>query len=252
MLNTLRTGSLIDAAFLAPPRASTPPPGRFAAHQEHAMAKRLHQLQKALGDKTDKPPVTPAATAACAATGERQGRGMARTLLACLLSATLGAGATWLVMAGLDAAPVKPGQAATVRISPTAIASADAPALAAPVALTIPDEAQVGELVEQWRKAWSSRDLAAYLGVYGDAFEPAGGGSRDAWIAARTRKLAAPAGIEVQLRDLVIEGLGEDRYQVSFLQDYASGSYREAGRAKTLQVAREDGQWKIVREEQAR
>ncbi len=252
-LNTLRTGSLIDAAFLAPSRPPRPGNRRFAAEQEQAMARRLQQLQKALDDKSGKAPLAPASPAASPTMPERRERSLARTLLACLLSAALGAGGTWLLMADLGAAPGEPGQPQAVRISPTAIASAEMAALAtpvAPVALAAPDAAQVGELVEQWRQAWSGRDLAAYLDAYGAAFEPAIG-SRDAWVAARTKKLATPGGIEVQLRDLVIEGWGEDRYKVSFLQDYASGSYRETGRAKTLQVARENGQWKIVREQQA-
>ena len=39
---------------------------------------------------------------------------------------------------------------------------------------------------------------------------------------------------------------------ISFQQDYASGSYREVGRGKTLDVAREGGEWKIIREQQTR
>ena len=54
----------------------------------------------------------------------------------------------------------------------------------------IPDEQQVGQLVEEWRSAWQSRDIGGYLKAYGTGFSPSDGNSRDAWITARQNKLA--------------------------------------------------------------
>lgn len=237
-LNPLRNGSLIDAAFLVPPRAGARPAGRLAIHHEQAMARRLQQLQRALGD-------TPKETAA----PERQGHGTPRMLLACLLSALLGAGSMWLTLSDPVAGDMRPTLATP--ISPTAIASTNLPATVTPVTQSAADTAQIEGVIEQWRAAWSRRDVTAYLDAYGEAFEPVGGGGRDTWVDTRTKKLSSQTDIQVQLRNLDIEALDADRYRVSFLQDYASGSYRESGRAKTLLIARENRQWKIVREQQA-
>lgn len=252
-LNTLHTGSLIDAAFLARPRSSARPMGRFAPPQEKAMTQRLHQLQRALGEKAEHPPEPLMAHAARSDVPEKRGHELSRTLLACLLSATLGAGAMWLAM--LDQTDsLATRQQAGASIPPSAIVS---PAAAAPseaaalISNGIADETQIGNLVEDWRQAWRDQDIGAYLAAYGAAFAPADGSSRDAWVAARSKKLAGNAAIDIQVRDVAIERLAEDQFKVSFRQDYASGVYRESGRAKTLDVAREDGHWKIVREQQA-
>lgn len=254
-LNTLHTGSLIDAAFLARPRTSTRPAGRFAPPQEKAMAQRLHQLQGALGERVEQRPEPLTARAARPDVPEKHGHGLARTLLACLLSATLGAGMMWLAMVdqtGTFALPALPAANASIPASAIVSPVAAPPGKsAAAIPNGIADETRIENLVDNWRQAWRDRDLAAYLAAYGADFIPADGSSRDAWVAARSKKLVGKTAIDVQLRDIVIERLGEERFKVAFLQDYAAGSYRETGRSKTLHVAREDGQWKIVREQQA-
>lgn len=262
-LNTLRTGSLIDAAFLAPVPPTSRPAARFAARHERAMATRLQQLHSALGAPemaphaaaphlVAVPDTTPSMT--IDTDPRRSRKGVWPTLLACLLSAGLGAATTWLFMSDAGSAPGTRASAAIAPIPATVIAEP------APVAATLPspvielapasvsDEVRIGEVVESWRLAWRDHDIANYLGTYGSAFQPADGGSRDAWVAARTKKLANPAAITVDVRDLRIEQVTQDRYKVSFLQDYASGSYRETGRGKILELARENGTWKIVRE----
>ena len=253
--NTLFTGSLIDAAFLAPPRATPRPAKPFAAPQEKAMAQRLQQLQTALGEHTDSAPATVMALPTEYAPPAKSDHGKSRTLFACLLSAALGASTMWLAMQDQTGASATQLQPTAVAIAPSAIVS---PALQAqpesmaPAANRVPDETQIGDLVESWRQAWQSHDLTAYLAAYGADFRPADGSSRDAWVTARSKKLAGNAAIEVQLHNVVIERLEQDRFSVSFQQDYASGSYREVGRGKTLDVAREGGEWKIIREQQTR
>lgn len=253
--NTLLSGSLIDAAFLVPPRATPHPANRFAGVQEKAMVHRLHQLQTALGEHTDTAPPTVAAAPVDKRLPARSGHGMAGTLLACLISAALGASAMWLAMQDQAGASAAQRQPVAVAVAPSAIVSPAEklqPESVAPATNLIPDETQISNLVEGWRQAWQSHDLTAYLAAYGADFQPADGGSRDAWVTARTKKLAGNAAIEVQLHNVVIERLDQDRFRVSFQQDYASGSYREVGRGKTLDVAREGGEWKIIREQQTR
>jgi ketosteroid isomerase-like protein len=253
--NTLLTGSLIDAAFLAPRQAMPRPTNRFAAAQEKAMAQRLQQLETALGEHTDNTPATVIALPAGKAPSAKRGHGISRTLIACLLSAALGASAMWLAMQDQTATSATQRQPITLPVAATAIVSPveqAQPESVPSAANSIPDEKQIGDLLETWRQAWQGHDLPAYLAAYGSGFTPADGGSRDAWVAARSKKLAGNAAIEVQLHNVVIERLEQDRFKVSFEQDYASGSYREVGRGKTLHVAREGDGWKIVREQQTR
>jgi hypothetical protein len=246
---------LIDAAFLVPPRARPQPADRFAGAQEKAMVQRLQQLQTALGEHANTPP--PAVTMAPEKNRApaKNGHGMAGTLIACLLSAALGASVMWLAMQDQSGASAAQRRPIAVAVAPSAIVSPAEkvqPESVAPATKLIPDETQISNLVEGWRQAWQSHDLTAYLAAYGADFKPADGSSRDAWVAARSKKLAGNAAIEVHLNNVVIERVDQDRFRVSFQQDYASGSYREVGRGKTLDVAREGGEWKIIREQQTR
>jgi len=220
------------------------------------MVQRLHQLQTALGEQTDTAPPTVAAAPVDKHLPAKSGHGgMAGTLLACLISAALGASAMWLAMQDQAGASAAQRQPVAVAVAPSAIVSPAEkvqPESVAPATNLIPDETQISNLVEGWRQAWQSHDLTAYLAAYGADFKPADGSSRDAWVAARSKKLAGNAAIEVHLNNVAIERLDQDRFRVSFQQDYASGSYREVGRGKTLDVAREGGEWKIIREQQTR
>ncbi|HLO65215.1 MAG TPA: hypothetical protein VK165_19810 [Azonexus sp.] len=246
-VNTLHTGNLIDAAFLARPRPARPGL-RLAASQEQAMAHRLQQLQTALGDEPASTSGSAAPRAAEVVPAGRRHFGTASILLASLASAALGASTMWFALSanGTHAAP---SRAAVAAVAAPAAAS-PVPVRAEPPVVAVADETQIENLLESWLQAWRNRDTAAYLGAYGSEFVPADGSSRSSWVAARTRKLAGAAAIDVQIRDVAITRKTPDLFKVSFRQDYAAGSYREVGRAKTLLVSRTDGQWKIAREMQ--
>lgn len=95
--------------------------------------------------------------------------------------------------------------------------------------------------------------MMAYLDHYNEAFTPADGVSRRDWIASRYRNVGGRTSIEVQIKDLQIFPLSDDRVRVGFLQDYASGSYREIARPKTLElVLGPDDRWRIVGEWQGK
>ena len=53
----------------------------------------------------------------------------------------------------------------------------------------------------------------------------------------------------MQIKGITVETVSENRARVRFLQDYASGSYRETDEPKTLDLANEAGErWRIVGE----
>ncbi len=105
----------------------------------------------------------------------------------------------------------------------------------------------VDALVHAWATAWSERDVGAYLAFYSHAFRPAGGATREAWETRRRRRLTRPSFIEVGIADLDITLLGQDGAQVTFRQTYRAERYQDKV-LKTLVLARENDQWRIVRE----
>ncbi|MDM7949689.1 hypothetical protein [Hydrogenophaga sp.] len=142
--------------------------------------------------------------------------------------------------APIQALPASPMQAAITAPEPPS----------APEVLLVD---QVARAVESWRQDWAARNMMAYLDHYNEAFTPADGVSRRDWIASRYRNVGGRTSIEVQIKDLQIFPLSDDRVRVGFLQDYASGSYREIARPKTLElVLGPDDRWRIVGEWQGK
>lgn len=214
-----------------------------------ALAHRLEQLRSAMGE--DPPEATPAAAALAAvphpitvAPGRTFGAGsLAATAL---FSALAGAGLMWLAVGANPPLPEAPTR--SISIAPAAPAPVAEPQPSPPPAPVRSDEDQVRETLEAWRQAWSNRDSAAYLSHYSPDFAPPDGQKRSEWAAARRKNLASRTDISVQIHALQIERIAGDQMKLSFLQDYASGSYREKSQAKTLRMIRQDGGWLIAGE----
>lgn len=209
---------------------------------DQALAHRLEQLQVAMGENA---PAAPPATKPAPSTVQPRPARAATLLATALISALAGAGAMWLAIGGKPAG--EPAQTRTISALPAPPPAAAEPA-PAPPPVQKSDETQVRELVENWRQAWSNRDGEAYLSHYSPDFSPADGQSRSAWAAGRRKNLASRSDISVQVRDLRIEHLADQRMKLTFLQDYASGKYRENAQAKTMLLAFQDAHWRIVGE----
>lgn len=178
-------------------------------------------------------------------------------LVAMLLSMAAGAAATWLVVSAdrqqvAASAPISPIAPVVLSAPIAQIAIPDRPevveAAAVAPAPRSSSEDRVRELVEKWRAAWAGRDVDAYLACYSADFTPANGQSRAAWEAGRRRNIASRGSIDVATTDLTIEPMGTRRVMVRFLQDYASGNYRETAQPKTLLLVRGEAGWRIAGE----
>lgn len=236
-------------AYFGSSRArSTPytvtPPNTCGETQQRAMARRLAQLNAALGDTTTTAPETVSVQKE-SDHATKKTFGAVALVLTAALSALLGAVTTRLLLQHEMQTPVAVSQPIAVASLPTA-----APAMPTltPVVPVVSDNTRIKEAVESWRNAWMQRDVAAYLGSYSQQFTPADGNARDAWVSARTKKLSAGAPIDLQIHNLTIERIDAEQYKATFLQDYVSGNYRELGRAKTLLITREGDAWKISKE----
>ncbi|ABD69082.1 Tetratricopeptide TPR_2 [Rhodoferax ferrireducens T118] len=156
-------------------------------------------------------------------------------------------------LAAAPAVPVaKPSTPAPA--APTAVPAVVAPATtlrAAPAKPVASDSAaqesrQVEEAVQAWAKAWSTKDITAYLGAYGKEFDPAGQQSRKAWEEERRKRIVGKTSISVKLEKLSVTVNGAKAI-AKFRQDYRAGALAVSSR-KTLELVKTGNRWLIVKE----
>jgi ketosteroid isomerase-like protein len=100
--------------------------------------------------------------------------------------------------------------------------------------------------VQSWAKAWSARDVQAYLAHYAPDFDPAGGISRKAWVEERQQRIAGKGRIRVDIDKPQVTTEGNSAV-VHFRQSYVSDRLSATSR-KTLELERQRGKWLIKQE----
>jgi len=144
------------------------------------------------------------------------------------------------------AKPSTPAPAATTAVPavvPSATTTSAAPAKPAASNSVIKD---VEEAVQAWAKAWSAKDITAYLGAYGKEFDPAGQQTRSAWEAERRNRIVGKTTISVKLENLSVTVNGAKAI-AKFRQDYRAGALAVSSR-KTLELVKAGNRWLIVKE----
>lgn len=153
---------------------------------------------------------------------------------------------------GIGAAPgSNPVVAAPPRPATPAATAATVPVVtvpdAVPAAPANADAAAVNTTLQAWAKAWSGRDVEAYLGQYAPDFVPEGGLSRATWEQQRRDRITRPSRISVRAINPEVSKIGDDRVRVSFVQEYQSDAFSDQVN-KVLEFRNTNGSWKIVRE----
>ncbi|HYP69185.1 MAG TPA: tetratricopeptide repeat protein [Thiobacillaceae bacterium] len=122
------------------------------------------------------------------------------------------------------------------------------PASAKPAASSsdTPSPDRIIETVQGWAKAWSAKDVDAYLAYYAPDFKPAAG-SRTAWEAERRERVGKAEGVSVQVSNIHIKPDGADRATVEFRQKYRSKHLRNIS-TKRLDLLRSGDRWLIMQE----
>ena len=110
-----------------------------------------------------------------------------------------------------------------------------------------PDDAAVTAAIEAWAKAWSRRDVDAYLAAYSPKFKPPGGESRASWENSRRERITSPKKIAVELTDIHIKDLGANRYQANFRQSYRSDKLVSRTH-KVMELVKSGHKWQIIEE----
>jgi len=113
----------------------------------------------------------------------------------------------------------------------------------APPDLEPQSETAVRNAVEAWRKAWQTRDLPAYLGLYGPNFAPPQGVNRQVWADTRRARISSKQKIELSLKNLTLQMQGNTA-TVKFTQVYADERVSMANR-KTMVWQLAEGRWHI-------
>ena len=121
-----------------------------------------------------------------------------------------------------------------------------APAPAPPPATAGSAEKEVEAAVRAWADAWSEKDVATYLGSYGQNFDTPGNQPRKAWEADRRARIVGKSRISVKLSNLSVAVQGS-KAVAKFKQDYSANSLDVSSR-KTLDLTKVGERWVIVKE----
>jgi len=162
-----------------------------------------------------------------------------------------------------------PAKAAPVTPAPTVVSKPAAPAVAlapvvpaatAPTAASNPEpssvplDAEANKAVETavlaWAKAWSAKNMGAYLKAYSPSFNPAGNQSRSDWEKERRDRIVNKKNINVTLTNLKIRVTG-DQAVASFRQAYKADTLSVSSQ-KTLDLKKSGPNWLITRESTGR
>jgi len=142
--------------------------------------------------------------------------------------------------------PASPAAPATRKPAEAAVVAA-APPKPAPVANVIaPETREVEQAIQAWASAWSAKDMQGYFQSYGKEFSPPGGASRSQWEAERRVRIEGKSKISVKVADVTVQMRGNVAV-AKFHQDYRANTIAIASR-KTLELSKQGGSWKIVRE----
>ena len=124
-------------------------------------------------------------------------------------------------------------------------ASAPAPAPASTQANAAPRD--VLAALEEWRAAWSARDVDKYLSMYAPSFKPVAGMPRGKWEQLRRERLKRASFVVVKVIDPQVTVAGSEAAAM-FTQVYESDTLKESGRKKLALVLAVDGKWRIREE----
>jgi tetratricopeptide (TPR) repeat protein len=153
------------------------------------------------------------------------------------------------------------GRRGPTQARPTTVASSDAANPAKPAATQQIPPAKLGaktavdsepspdaiiDTVKGWARAWSSNDVAAYLGFYSPDFKPASG-NRKNWEAQRRERVGNAKGLTVEVSDIHIQPVSADRTVVKFRQAYRSKHLTNYS-TKRMDLVRSGDRWLIVQE----
>lgn len=142
--------------------------------------------------------------------------------------------------------PEKVAERTTEKPAPEKPAVIEKPATEASAAPAAPEE--IIKTVNDWAKAWSSRDAVSYLGFYANDFQTPGGIPRAAWEKSRQERIVKPKSIQVSIANPKVTVTDATHARVTFKQSYHSDTLKNHT-VKTLVLVKTGGKWVIQQEQ---
>jgi tetratricopeptide (TPR) repeat protein len=105
---------------------------------------------------------------------------------------------------------------------------------------------EIIDVVDDWAKAWSARDVRTYLAYYSNEFQTPSGQNRKAWEEDRRARIVGKGSIDVKVEAPQVTVNGNTA-TVKFRQIYLSDRLTANSR-KTLVLTKQGGKWKIKQE----
>ena len=99
------------------------------------------------------------------------------------------------------------------------------------------------ERVENWAKAWSSKNMSTYIDFYSKEHKP-NYETHKAWVEYRKQRILRPGYIKVTVSNINIRAQTENRAIIDFNQEFDSPGYRDRV-VKRLGFTRVGSRWKI-------
>ncbi len=146
----------------------------------------------------------------------------------------------------LASAPAEPAAPTLNPLPPAPNADIDRKQASAPDAGNAAPR-EVLRAVEEWRAAWSAREVERYLATYAANFKPGGGLSRPKWEQQRRERLRRASFVVVKVVDPQVTVAGSEATAV-FTQIYESDTLKESGRKRLGLVLAGDRRWRIREE----
>lgn len=138
--------------------------------------------------------------------------------------------------------PIRPAETKVVDIK-----KADVAITKTPVDASKNNEDSLTAAVNDWAKAWSTKNLDQYFASYGASFEPAKGESRKAWEQQRRERITKPSKISVGVSNINITSIDSNNAKVRFKQAYRADG-KPIYTTKTLAMKKEGDNWYIQQE----
>jgi hypothetical protein len=110
------------------------------------------------------------------------------------------------------------------------------------------DETAVLDSVNDWAKAWSARNMRAYVATYSSDFKPADGRSRAVWERRHRALFRRVKWIKVEIESPTVSFPETNLAVVRFTQHYRSDIYSD-NVTKQLTLEQKNGKW-LIRDEQ--
>lgn len=132
------------------------------------------------------------------------------------------------------------------KVAAASVQAAPAASAPQPKAAATDANAQIAASLESWARAWSAKDVKAYLAHYAPDFQVPHGESRAAWEKQRRERIHHPKSIAVGIKILSTSVKG-DEATVRVRQSYHSDTLKTSS-TKTFKLVKSGDRWLIKQE----